>query len=320
MNRRQFCARSASWGLLSCGLPALASTAYPTRPIRIVVPYPAGGVVDVQTRALTQTMAELLKNPIVVDPRPGASGSIAAEAVANSEADGYTLLVSASFLNATPLLESNLRWQSKQFTPVARFSLSPSYFTVPATSPARTVKEFVELAKKSPKPLQYANGGNGTPQHVANELFRAEAGIQLESVMYKGAPPSIPDLINGLVAMSVVPSTVVFPQVKAGKLRALANMSNKRSTQLPDVPTIAEAGFPGATVLSWYGLHAPVNTPAEVIRVLEDAMRKSCATDDVKQRLMFAGGEEAFMGTREFTAFVANDARQWGEAVKLIAK
>lgn len=321
MNRRhllQTLLATGATGVL--GVSAHAADAYPSKPIKILVPYAAGGVVDVQTRAMTQTMAEVLKAAIVVEPKPGASGSIAAEAVSLAAPDGYTLIVSASFLNSAPLLETNLRWTPKQFTPVGRFALSPSYFTVPANSPARTVKEFVEMAKKSAKPLQYANGGNGTPQQISNELFAHEAGIRLEPVMYKGAPPSVPDLINGLIAMAVLPSSVAHPQVNGGKLRALANMSSRRSAQLPDVPTIAEAGYPGATVLSWYGLHAPAGTPPEVIRVLEAAMRQACATAEVKQRLVAAGGEEAFMGTKDFTAFLAKDAEQWVQAVKVISK
>ena len=138
--------------------------------------------------------------------------------------------------------------------------------------------------------------------------------------MYKGAPPSVPDLINGLTAMAVLPSSVTYPQVKGGKLRALANMSSNRSPQLPDVPTIAEAGYPGSTVLSWYGLSAPAGTPPEVIRALATAMQQACATPEVKQRLASAGGEEAFLGTADFTTFLAKDARNWAEVVKVIAK
>ena len=324
MQRRDFArplaAGAAAVLLAALGSPASAADSYPSRPIKVIVPYAPGGVVDVQTRAVTQTMEQFLKQSIVVEPRPGASGSIAAEAVAQAAPDGYTLIVSASFINTAPLLEKNLRWRTDQFVPVGRFALSPSYFVVPASSPAKTVKEFVEMARKSPTTLQYANGGNGTPQQIGNELFAHEAGIKLDPVMYKGAPPSVPDLINGLTAMAVLPSSVTYPQVKGGKLRALANMSSNRSPQLPGVPTIAEAGYPGSTVLSWYGLSAPAGTPPEVIRALATAMQQACATPEVKQRLVSAGGEEAFLGTADFSTFLAKDARNWAEVVKVIAK
>lgn len=298
--------------------PAVAADTYPVKPIKVIVPYAAGGVVDVQTRAVTESMAQFLKQPIIVEPRPGASGSIAAEAVARAEPDGYTLVVSASFFFTQPLLETNLRWSARQFTPVGRFALSPSYFVVPNSSPAKTIKEFVDYAKKANPPLQYANGGDGAPQTMATELFRVAAGIKLEPVMYKGAPPSVPDLINGLTAIGVLPSTVGLPQIKGGNLRALANASDQRSSQLPNTPTIAEAGFPAATVNSWYGLHAPVGTPPDVIQKLSEAMKAATALPEVKSRLDSAGGEAAYLGTTEFTQFLSENARQWADAVKLI--
>lgn len=298
--------------------PAVAADTYPVKPIKVIVPYAAGGVVDVQTRAVTQSMEQFLKQPIVVEPRPGASGSIAAEAVARAEPDGYTLIVSASFLITQPLLESNLRWSAKQFTPIGRFSLSPSYFVVPNSSPVKTMKEFVDYARKANPPLQYANDGDGAPQTMATEMFRAAAGIKLEPVMYKGAPPAVPDLINGMVALGVLPSTVGLPQIKGGNLRALANASDQRSPQLPDVPTIGEAGFPAATVNSWYGLHAPAGTPPEVIHKLSEAMKAATALPEVKSRLEAAGGEVAYLGTADFGRFYGENSKQWAEAVKLI--
>ncbi len=319
MKRRSFIRPMlASIACVGITVPALATDAYPAKPIKVIVPYAAGGVVDAQTRAVTESMAQFLKQAIIVEPRPGASGSIAAEAVARAEPDGYTLVVSASFLITQPLLEANLRWSPKQFIPVGRFALSPSYFVVPNSSPAKTIKEFADYAKKASPPLQYANGGDGSPQVMATELFRMAAGIKLEPVMYKGAPPSVPDLINGLVAITVLPSTVGVPQIKGGNLRALANSSDRRSSQLPDVPTIAEAGFPTATVTSWYGLHAPAGTPPEVIQKLSEAMKAATAQPEVKSRLDSAGGEAAYLGTAEFTRFLGDNAKQWADAVKLI--
>lgn len=233
---------------------AMSADPFPAKPVRVIVPYAAGGVVDVQTRAVTQRMAVELGQPIVVEARPGAGGNIAAEFVARSPADGYTLLVSAPFIINNPLMENKLRWAPKDFTPVARFTLVPSYFVVPASSPVKSVKEYVELAKKAPKPLQYGDGGDGgagSTQSMANEMFRSVAGIQLEAVTYKGAPPMVPDLINGAFSMAILPSSVAYPHIKSGTIRALANISSTRSVQLPDVPTIAEAGYPAVTALSY---------------------------------------------------------------------
>lgn len=320
MFRRHFIAVVAAASVATLATHSHAADPYPVKPIRVIVPYAAGGVVDVQARALTQRLAVELKQPIVVEARPGASGNIAAELVANAPADGYTLLVSASFLINNPMLESKLRWSPKDFIPIGRFALSPSYFVVPANSPAKTVKEFVELAKAAKPPLQYGDGGTGTPQTMANEVFKVVAGIQLEPVMYKGAPPIVPDLINGMVSMSILPSTVAIPQVKSGRIRALANINNRRSPHLPDVPTIAEAGYPEATAQSWYGLHAPAGTPQDVILTLEAAMKAATATSEVKERLMTAGGEEAFLGTKDFISFLQSDAQRWEQLVKVIKK
>lgn len=319
MQRRLLMAGVAA-AAMGFGPVVQASGAYPSRPIRVIVPYAAGGVVDIQTRALTHTLQAELKQPVVVEVKPGASGNIAAEFVARAPADGYTLIVSASFMINNPLLETGLRWAPKDFVPVGRFALSPSYFVVPASSPARTVKEFVELARKASPPWQYADGGAGTPQTMSNEVFKTVAGIALEPVMYKGAPPAIPDLLNSMVAMGIMPSTVGIPHIKSGKLRALANINNRRSAQLPEVPTIAEAGYPEATALSWYGLHAPAGTPQAVIETLEAAMRKATGTPEVKERLVNAGGEEAFLGTRDFVEFLKTDAARWEKLVQLIKK
>jgi tripartite-type tricarboxylate transporter receptor subunit TctC len=293
--------------------------AWPAKPVRVIVPYAAGGVVDVQTRAVTIQLSQDLGQPFVVEAKPGASGDIAAEFVATSQPDGYTLIVSASFMINNPLMESGLRWKPRDFMPTARFSLSPSYFTVPASLPVNSVKEYVAMAKAKPG-MQWANGGNGTPQAMANEMFRVVAGIQIEPVMYKGAPPSIPDLINGLVTMAMLPSSVAYPQVKAGKIKALANISDKRSAQLPDVPTIAEAGYPEVTVLSWYGFHAPAGTPREIIKRLSDATGKATANPEVQNRMVAAGGEIAYLAEPEFEAFLRNDQARWEKFVRALKK
>lgn len=314
-------ARSVAAIAMLLAAPAVFSAdPFPSKPIRIIVPYAAGGVVDVQARAVTQRMAVDLGQPIVVEAKAGAAGNIAAEFVARAPADGYTLMVSAPFIINNPLLESNLRWSPKDFTPVARFALSPSYFVVPASSPVRSVKEFVEMARKSPKPLQFGDGGSGSTQNMANEMFKIVAGIPLEAVTYKGAPPMVPDLINGLFSMAILPSTVAAPHIKSGSIRALANISATRSPQFPDVPTIAEAGYPEVTALSWYAFHVPAGTPPDVIRKLEKAVQSASATQQVKERLATAGGEEAFLDQAEFTQFLKTDAVRWERVVKAIKK
>jgi tripartite-type tricarboxylate transporter receptor subunit TctC len=312
-------ARVAAAAALFAAVGAVHAQSWPARPVKVIVPYAAGGVVDVQTRAVTIRLAEALGQPFVVEAKPGASGDIAAESVATSQADGYTLLVSAPFIINNPLLETGMRWKPKDFVPVARFSVSPSFFLVPATSAAKSVKDYVAMAKANPG-MPYGDGGAGSTQSMASEMFRAVAGIKLEPVMYKGAPPVIPDLINGLVTMGIVPSSVAVPQVKAGKLKALANTSDKRSPQLPDVPTIAEAGYPEVTVLSWYGFHVPAATPREVIQKLSAAVGAATATQEVQSRLISAGGEAAFLAQPEFETFIRSDSARWEQFVRAMKK
>ncbi len=299
---------------------SIAQDAYPSRPIKVIVPYPAGGVVDLQTRAMTQGLSSELGQPVVVESRPGANGNIAAEAVARAPADGYTLLVSAPYLINNPMLETTLRWAPKDFVPVARFSMSPSFMCVPAVSPARTVREYVEMARRAKPSLQYGDPGAGTTQTMTVEILKSIAGIDIEGIPYKGAPPIAVDLMTNTFSMSVLPSSVAYPHVKSGKLRALATTSSARSAQLPDVPTIGEAGFPEATVISWYGLHAPANTPVAVMRKLEAAIKAAVQKADTQNRLVSAGGEAAYLGTDEFTRFVAIEGQMWEGINRMLRK
>jgi tripartite-type tricarboxylate transporter receptor subunit TctC len=268
-------------------------------------------VVDLQTRAMTQGLSAELGSTVVVDPRPGANGNIAAEAVARAPADGYTLLVTAPYLINNPLIDSNLRWGPRDFVPLARFSMSPSFLCVPAASPARSVREFVEMARRAKPALQFGDPGAGTTQTMSVEILKSTAGIDIEGIAYKGAPPLAIDLINNTFSMSVLPSSVAYPHVKSGKLRALATTSATRSSQLPDVPTIAEAGYPEATVISWYGLHAQAATPTAVLRKLDAAIKASVQKADTQSRLVSAGGEAAYLGTEDFTRFLGGESQMW---------
>jgi len=311
MNRRHLLTAAlgaATAAALPSGLRAQA--AWPTRPIRVIVPYAAGGVVDVMTRAVTTRMNNDLPQPIVVEAKPGANANIGADTVATAAPDGHTLLVSAPFLVNNPLIETGLRWKPADFVPVARFALSPSYLVVPAASPARTVQEYIEMARRTPG-LQYGDGGTGSTQSMAIEMLKSVAGVRLEPVMYKGAPPIVPDLVAGTLTMSVLPSTVAIPHIRSGRLRALANTSDKRSPMFPDVPTIAEAGFPDVTVLSWYGFHAPAGTPPEIIRRLAEVTGAAARSGEVRERLAAAGGEAGFLGGADFVAFMQEELSRW---------
>lgn len=307
----------ACWSMAVAGV-ALAQT-WPSKPVRVIVPYPAGGVVDVMTRAVTIRLAADLSQPFVVESKPGAGANIAAEFVANTAADGYTLLVSAPYIINNPMLESGLRWQPRDFVAVTRYALSPSFVLVPATSTARTVKDYLALARAKPG-LPVGDGGSGSTQSMATQMLSVVGEVRFESIGYKGAPPVIPDLINGALTMSIIPSTVAIPQVLAGKLRALANTSDKRSPLLPDVPTIAEAGYPEVTVLSWYGFHVPAGTPREVIQKLAAAVGAAAATPEVQARLAAAGGEAAFLGVTDFESFLRSDTERWQRFVKAFKK
>jgi tripartite-type tricarboxylate transporter receptor subunit TctC len=295
------------------------SAVWPTKPVRVIVPYAAGGVVDVMTRAVTTRMSTDIGQPIVVEAKPGANANIGADTVANAAPDGHTLLVSAPFIVNNPLLETGLRWKPTDFVPVARFALSPSYLVVPADSPAKSVRDYIEMARRSPG-LQYGDGGTGSTQSMATEMLKAVAGVKLEPVMYKGAPPIVPDLVTGTLTMAILPSTVAIPQVKAGRLRALANTSDKRSATFPDVPTIAEAGFPDVTVLSWYGFHVPAGTPPEIVRRIAEATGAAAAQPEVRERLSTAGGEAAFLGGADFVAFMQEEQVRWSRFAQAAKK
>lgn len=295
---------------------AWANGPFPSKPLTLIVPYPAGGVLDLQVRAVGQRMALELGQPVIVESRPGGNANIAAEAVARAAPDGHTLLATTTFIASNPVVESGLRWAPKDLMPVSSFGQTFSYLVVPASSPVKTVKEFVELAKKAKPPLQYADGGSGTSLTMAVELFKKAAGIELEAVPYKGAPPALLDLANGLLAASILPASVAYPQIASGKLRALATVGSVRTSQLRDVPTLAEAGYPEATTLTWFGIHAPAGTPPDVIRRLDAATRAAVTSEEVKSRILSTGGDTYYMSTVDFAAFLGSEGRRWEELAR----
>jgi tripartite-type tricarboxylate transporter receptor subunit TctC len=300
-------------------LPAAAGAqAYPAKPIRVVVPYPVGGAVDVMTRLVTAHMQQTLGQPIVVENRPGANANLGPDFVAKAAPDGYTLLSTATYLIANPLIETNLRWAPNELAPVARFTVAPNVLVVPGTSPSGTLQAFVAAAKAKPKSLNYGEAGPGAPQTMAIEMLKTVAGIEMQSVLYKGSPPVVADLINETLAMSVLPLNVVMGAIGGGRIKALASTSNRRSTLLPDVPTMAEAGYPEVTVVSWYGFHVPAGTPPDVVAKLSAAVGAAAGSEEVRTRTAGVGGELSYLDTPAFAAFLREDEGRWQKFIQVI--
>jgi tripartite-type tricarboxylate transporter receptor subunit TctC len=294
--------------------PAAGQQPYPSRPVRVVVPYPAGGGVDVMARIVAARMGDLLGQPVVIDNRPGASANLGPDHVAKSRPDGHTLLASATYLVTNPLLEEGLSWRPGDLQPVARLTTTPNLFVVGASAPFRTLPDFVAHARANPG-VPVATSGSGSPQTMAVELLRARARLDFNLVPYRGAPPVMSDLLNGTVAMSVLPLGAVMGMLQAGQLRPLAAASAARSPLMPEVPSMTEAGYPELTMVSWYGLHAPAGTPDSVVRTLAEAARLATADPEVRRSAARAGGEAAFLGTAEFTAFLDEDHSRWVRTV-----
>jgi tripartite-type tricarboxylate transporter receptor subunit TctC len=295
--------------LLAAAAPAMAQP-YPTRPVRIVVPYPAGGGVDVMLRVVAPKMAERLGQAVVIDNRPGANANLGPDHVGKARPDGYTLLAGATYLLVNPLLEETLTWRPDELQPIARLTTTPNLFVVGAASPSRTLPEYVARARAQPG-MAIGTSGPGAPQSMAVELLRARAGLEFNLIPYRGAPPVMSDLLNGTLTMSVLPLGAIMGMVQGGQLRALAIADEARSPLLPDVPSVAEAGYPEVIVVSWYGLFAPAGTPPEVIRMIARAARAATEDQDVRDSAARAGGEAAFLDTADFTDFLAVDRRRW---------
>ena len=281
---------------------------YPAKPIRIIVAYPPGGGTDVLARLVGKFLNDSIKQSVVIENRAGANGGIGRDLVAQSPADGYTLLAIA----AGPLDESNL----KQFAAVSLFA-APAYTLVihPSVN-ATNVKELVALAKAQPGKFAYGSTGGGAASHLAAELFKAMAGIDLLHVPYKGVGNAVTDLLGGQVQVMVAPTQSVTGHVKSGKLRALAVTGSKRLATLPEVPTLAEAGVPGYEAVGWFGLMAPVATPRDIVTMLNRDINRILQLPDVKARLLELGAEPASLSPEQFIDFIRSDNAKWEKLIK----
>ena len=318
MDRRQFHLQLLLAGLVPgmarAGI-APSPDGYPDRPIRIVVPYPAGGVVDVVLRAVCDPLSNALPQRIVIENRPGADGRIGLDAVAKAPADGYTLLGVAPILAVGEHLMPEMKARSKDFVGVCGVAAPPTVFVVHDTVPARTLKEFVVLATARPGEFNAANPGTGSSIHLAQELFFERTGIRLTNVSYKGQPPALLDLGSGLLQFALISQNLVLPLIQSGKVRALAVNAAARTRSLPEVPTIAQAGYPDILVQSWYGIAAPAKTPAPVVEWLSQQFQRALAMPEVRARLAATDAEILALDAARFTELIAVETRRWGALI-----
>ncbi len=297
--------------------PALAQT-YPGKPIRIVVPFPAGGNADIFARALSQKMAESWSQGVVVDNRAGAAGIIGTQLVAKAPADGYTLLMGTTGTHTTnPAVYEKLPYDPvRDFAPVSNFADSPFLLVVHPSIPARNLKQLIALARARPGQLHYASFGVGSSAHLAGEMLRTAARIEIVHVPYKGGPPALADVVGGHVALMFNALPAVIPQVKAGKLRALALAADKRAPSAPDMPTFAEAGIPDFEAGSWYGVLAPAGTPKDVVAKLHAEIVRVLALPDMKQRLASEGAVGIGNTPEQFAEQIGKDMVRWAKVAK----
>ncbi|MCT9810979.1 tripartite tricarboxylate transporter substrate binding protein [Acidovorax sp. Be4] len=316
--RRQALALSLGAATLAA-MPAQAQdAAFPSRPIRIIVPFSAGGVVDSTARIVAEKLGAKYGHAVIVENKTGAGGAIGTELVAKSASDGYTLLAVSPSHAVLPSVVKNLSWSPvRDFRAVQGFGVVPNLLVVLPSMPVKTLSELLALAKKSSEPLSYATAGVGTSNHLSGELLAQMAGVKLTHVPYRGQSDAMNDLLGGRVTMMPLTVAIAGPYVKAGKLRALAITTAKRATAFPDLPTVAEAAqLPGYEVGAWFGLVAPSKAPDSVVRKLLADVAAILAMPDVKAKLATLGMEMAPRNPAEFDAFVADEAKRWNQVLK----
>ena len=291
--------------------------AFPNKPVRVIVPYPAGGIVDAVGRVITDKLSAMWGQPIITEARPGANSNIGTEAVAKAQPDGHTWLITGPALTANPSLSTNAAWDPKKdFTGLGIAAWTSSAILVPAASPANTLKEFVALAKAKPG-MNYGNPGTGSSIHLSMELFKQVAGIQLTAIGYKGQPPVITDLIGGQLDVAFVSIGLISQHVQSGKLKALGVIGQSRAKLLPNVPTLIEAGYAEAGVVPWYAFFTRSGAPAEVTAKINADIAKVLALPDVKERMDKLGGDAAQpMTVAEINRMIVSDTDKWAAVIK----
>lgn len=297
---------------------AQGAASYPAKPVRLVVPFPAGGTTDILARAVAQKLTEAWGQQVIVDNRPGAGGNIGSELVAKSTPDGYTLLMGTVGTHAiNPSLYARMPYDHvKDFTPVILVAGVPNVLVVNPSLPVHSVQELIAYAKANPGKLNFASSGNGTSIHLAGELFKTMTGVQMTHIPYKGSAPALADLLGGQVQLMFdnLPSSLPF--IKAGRLRALAVTSGTRAAALPDLPTLAESGLPGFEASSWFGVLAPAGTPHDIVAKLNGAIASWLASPEAKEKLSAQGAIAAGGTPDAFVRHIAAETSKWAKVVK----
>lgn len=308
----------AAAALMFAIAPTSAATDYPTRPITLIVPYPPGGGVDAMARVVALKLSEALKQQVVVENRGGGGGTLGTKFVSRAAPDGYTLLLGhTGTISINPSLYVNLAIDpEKDFTPIGLVASMPVALLAHPSFPAKTVADFIKMAKEKPGTLNLGTSAMGTGGYMAAELFKAEAGVNVSIIPYKGTAPVMNDLLGGHVPIAFGVLPPALGNIKAGKLNVIAVSSKKRFSLLPDVPTFDESGMPGFEAVLHYGLLAPAGTPKEIIDKLSAELRKLVDTDDVKQRIHMEGGDPLTSTPEEYATDIAKEGKKWGGLVK----
>ena len=299
-------------------LPIEAATAFPNKPIRIIVAYTPAGTTDILARAIGQKMSETWGQPVIVDNRAGAAGNIGTEVAARSTPDGHTLIMGTAGTHGINVsLYRKLSWHPvNDFAPVSLSAMVPNIMVVNNSLPVKNVREFVAHVKANPGKLSYGSPGNGSTAHLSMELFKSMTGSNIVHIPYKGSAGVLADVMGGQIAVTIDNMPPYIPQVKAGKIRALAVSTNKRSSAMPDLPTIAEAGLRGYELVGWYSMVAPAGTPREIVTKLNETIRLAVATPDVKDRYAEIGADVFVSSPEEFAVFIKAEIERWHEIVK----
>ncbi len=314
---RRFLIALGSVALAGASSGQAVAQGYPAGPVRVVVPFPAGGGVDSMGRILGQKLSESIAKPVVIENRGGANGNIGTEIAAKSPRDGYTLLLTGAGLVTNPSLYSKIGYDPvKDFDPISLLALAPNVLVVHPSLPARSVAQLVSLAKARPGEVHYASAANGSTPHLAAELFKSMAGVNMVHVPYKGSGPALTGLLSGEVSVMFLAALAAVPHVKSGRLQALAVTSASRLAAMPDTPTVAESGLRGYESSQWYGVLAPAGTSEGILNLLNSHVVKVMQDPDMKQRLVNSGSVSVGSTREQFASHIKTEIEKWAKVIK----